>query len=478
MNFSKNYEEISILLNNIILDEKLRTNLTEDEKFQNYFIDQVNNLLSMEIDFSIDYLSKKWAAIFGKSLVNITKKKIKFTKTENNTEDNVFADYSILLKYLENNYQIEKDKIILSESEINEETIGSSTIVTPEMKAQYLKIDEKIKVEPEIVNDSTEKPNINANQGFKGTMGNNGGEKKLPTHPTQDPRFYPFKTKPKGIATMKLVMSSLLFLFALLLFVFYIIGISKPFIINDQSEEIKKLFNNFSYYNNEGNWVKIGTNLSLTNLANVTVNPFNSAWIQPGMQFWILIIFCGWSGSIINRQPKNLIEKYSLSGWSIFWSLIAISFSLSLFSPFISEPSLKNLYLTHFRATFSPGSGNYTDELFLKDFNLFWDIFYKDSLLNIMSIFSIILLILAVAIVISALFVLILNPRKDHEKIYNADQEYQKVLLEAMQGREYKINPSIYETEVFIPKTKKTIKDKKNKNDDKEDSDKKESENQ
>ncbi|AXK51160.1 hypothetical protein [Spiroplasma alleghenense] len=451
----KQYEDILNILNNIVHDEKLRTNLFSDEKFRDLFVSQVNNLLSLEIDNNLTFSDKKWAAIFGKSLVNITKQKIKFSKIDNNTEDNIFADYTMLANFVTKEFNFEKEEL-LKINEITEEGIKDNSSVTPEMKKNFL-TDDKVNPDIEIVDKDKEIPNTKNSEGFNN---NPQGLVAPPLHPRQDPRFYPYKTKPPGIRIAKYMIGASLLLLTSILLIFFILGISRRYNFGIDNNDISGLFNGFHVWNPEdklyNKFIVAGGNVNLSNL-NIISSPFGDAQlINPG--FWIYAIagFCIYRGLKFFSTSRNRVEEYTYGlGNAVFVWIIVVMF-IAMYSQYLSEDWIKNSYKNHIKINFFNESEGalkiYPLEKFNSDFEVFWKDFNSKSIFLPMRILAIISTTISSFVALLSIMLIAINPKGDLEKLKLADMEYQKMLSELMQGRKYEMSSSLYEKDDFVPK--------------------------
>ncbi|WP_339033308.1 hypothetical protein [Spiroplasma endosymbiont of Cantharis rufa] len=483
MEANKIYQSSIFLLANLIKNEKLRVELLNSLEYKNQVIELVNDLLILEIDESCSFKDKKWGPFFGKSLVNITKEKIKFVKPDNKSIDEILSDITYLQTYCFNNLQISRDSLTDENFELTEEFIKENSKVSPELKEKYLKATEKSKVEPEIVDKQKEKPNIETPDYSKmaGAQSAQGNPfmGSVPLHPAQDPRFYPYSSKPKYIKWLKLSLALSIGVFTLLFVALSIfVQVAKPFLIDNNLNQIDGFTSAFHQQ-----WKEfLAEKLKADNAAWLFANSLGMQSGSMGITYMIIMtLVITWTIYTILQPPKTYRQKFIIPGMnliipSMFLIMMSFSFIKGFSLIFGSNIPLSQLSSSFFSVAKQQGEKANFDEWYklnqlgLK--NLINDInasFNMTGAKVLFWLFFVSLLMTAASIIV----ILCLNPKLDREKIAKANNEYQTMIAEAMQGRKYEIDQSIYEDQKDIDNFLSELQNRKNKHNNKNKDDEK-----
>ncbi|QHX36704.1 hypothetical protein [Spiroplasma sp. BIUS-1] len=471
MEANKIYQDSIFLLANLIKDEKLRVELLNDLELKKQAIELVNDLLILEIDENCTFKDQKWGPIFGKALVNITKEKIKFVKPENKKSDEVLSDTTYLQTYLFNNHKVARDLLTDQSYELTEQFVKDNSKITEEMKEKYLKTAEKVQPEPEVVDKNKEKPNTGQSTGFENFAGAQSAQGNpfmgsVPLHPLQDIRFYPYISKPKYTKWLKLGLGIGLGICAIFYVVISILFKTTFFSINKDLISIENGWNSefiskWTEYLGKANGLK----WTLGNFLGVATNGTSYFYLI------LIILMMAWIVFSITQPPKTYRQKFLIPGINLIipgMFLIMMIFNFANPFGFIFGNDVHTEAIQRTFAINIAGVKN-SEELntWIKDnangvtnlINEMKNYFNLTAMKALIWVFFI-------SIIISGLFIIIvlaLNPRMDREKIAKANNEYQTMISEAMQGRKYEIDPSIYEPQEEIDAFLQELKDRKEK---------------
>ncbi|AUB31663.1 hypothetical protein [Spiroplasma floricola] len=489
MEAKKIYQDSIFLLANLIKNEQLRVELLNNSEFKKQTIELINDLLVLEINENCTFKDQKWSPVFGKALVNITKEKLKFIKPEDKKADDVLSDITYIQTYLFNNLQISRDSLTDQNFELTEDLVKENSKITDEMKEKYLKVSEK--PEPEVVDKSKEQPNTNTNQqsgfqGFAGVAGAGGnagqgnpfmgsGLNTIPPTPLQDMRFYPYSTKPKYTKWLKLTLGIVLGLsvvfFILISIVFQLVSSFK--ITNDLnglSGFDKEFAQAWSAYLEKRKSTQYSWYLS--NSLGIQSGPFSIVILV------ILGLMMGWIIFTIVQPPKTYRQQFTIPGINLVvpaMFLIMMIFTCSRAIGYIFGANVPFSSLSGFLAVVTNNKSMTTES-----FNN-WINANKSGLDQLvtamnnhfdMTMAKILIWFFFISVLmagITIIIILFLNPRLDREKIAKANDEYQMMISELMQGRSYEIDPNLYEPQEEIDAFLKSLEDRQNKNKDKDD---------
>ncbi|AME13179.1 hypothetical protein MmmBen181_1060 [Mycoplasma mycoides subsp. mycoides] len=288
----------------------------------------------------------------------------------------------------------------------------------------------------------------------------------LPVLPSQDPRFYPYKGKPKFMPYLKIalcvlaVISTILLASSLLYLSYTTIDISSNTYasIIEQNKSWDQL-------------IKNGDKEILKSwplgISQITLM-FKRAFGLPILIYMIpAILICTYT----KKTLSNPREKYRIPLFPIiFFIMFFIGLTINLYE-FTSIEKFKAS-----RKVFLMGLTNKND----LDINKFFDELLKEHALKfkLASALVIASLIITILTLILAVVLIIVNPKLDREKIVKATLEHQKAVMAVMQGQKYEMDPSLYEEdeiEIKHPSKLKLfflkLKNKKKKEDNKESND-------
>ncbi|ALD66448.1 hypothetical protein [Spiroplasma cantharicola] len=482
MEANKIYQNSIFLLANLIKDEKLRVELLNNLDYKKQVIELVNNLLILEIDENCSFKDKKWGPIFGKSLVNITKEKIKFVKPDNKTIDDILSDITYLQTYCFNNLQIARDTLTDESFELSEEFVKENSKISNEMKEKYLKSSEKTVIEPEIVDKQKEKPNTEipdySNMAGAQSAQGNPFMGTVPLHPLQDPRFYPYNNKPKYTKWLKLSLAISIGIFTLLFIVLSIfVQVAKPYLIDNEFNSIAGFSQEF-----QKQWKEFLSSEKVDKMGWLFANSLGMQAGGMGIAYIIIMaLIISWTIYTIVQPPKTYRQKFIIPGMtlvipSMFLIMMAFSFIKGFSYIFGSDVPLSQLSGSLFNVAKQQGEkANFSDWYNLNQSGI------KELLSEINSSFNmtgakVLFWLFFVSLLMTAgtiILTLCLNPKLDRDKISKANHEYQTMIAEAMQGRKYEMDQSIYEDKKDIDDFLAELQNGKNKHNNKNKNDEK-----
>ncbi|AGY41455.1 hypothetical protein mflW37_3880 [Mesoplasma florum W37] len=468
MDNKKIYISISHLLFNIIKNDKLKYFLRKEEAFRKEVIKLIDLLLLLESDkFKCRYNRKKVAAEFAKAYVKITKVSNRFEAADDDiNSEEIYAEYSRVVTFINENYKVMRKTLTNEEETFTIEDIESNA----KLSSDYVKkMDEKLaeeakeKAEKEAkenaekekansdkkkTNSSTEnmnQQNFNQQQNFFG--GNMGGN--VPPNIFMNPKFYPFKTKPKYMPLIKklftvLMLITIIFYVAL---VVYVGTVRVDLSYKNDDSLIKVLFPTFDGWNSSfdywfvvdgkvsQNYGKISTNLDIfakssTNVGSIIFAIFYLLWFgYMGYTFW-------------KKQDSSRL-KYRVSGFTLLIVAIFIFFLLFEVSGSISKDLIMNKWDSYQYLKISPSKDVFIDN----DFSKFIETLsstYSSQISTITSL-SICALVSSILTLMGALMLVVVNPKKDVQKIMKARTEQANATMAAMQGKHYEIDPLLFD---------------------------------
>ncbi|QBQ07717.1 hypothetical protein SGLAD_v1c05180 [Spiroplasma gladiatoris] len=469
------YQSVITSLFNLIKDEKLRTNVLFDLDLRKKVIANINNLLALEIDYQASFKDEKYSAAFAKAVVNITKEKIKFEKPDQKAIIDCYADYSDMITFCLNLYGISKETLSNTSIEITTKEISLNSKVSEEMKKKYGEttsnsetkktIDGK---EIEIVGATSDKPNFNGdyNKSFNQKGFNQMGEG-FPLPPLNDQKFFPFKTKLKNAYWFKVALASF-YSFSGLTYLILVI------LLNTNSFNLPKSASSIA----NSTFSKLyGENVETLSLAKSLL--FGISYSQ-NISFYLLafnFLLLFYISYIMIKPPATYKEQFWIPWLNIFFAGVFIFVNLiTLYLGNVISVIAGNVsYFDNFAAAIkNTAAKNNISGISDEDIRRVYDELIapnlKDNELKAITALLWLNFIILMLSIVYIVVLVILNPKYDREKILYANQEYQKLMSEMMQGRTYEMDRSIYEPEINVQEFINKKNERKNKN--KEDNEK------
>lgn len=448
INKNQLYKNMAYLLINIFKSDKLKANIIKSEEFKINVLLQINNLLSLEKYHDCNFDGNSYAIAFAQSLVNLTEKEQTIEKQEDKPVQEIEGDYSFLLTYILNVYGIEKEKMSIS-SDVSTDLIEQLSHITDQslLKPDPIKPDSIIdnnenrqnKDQNAFSSDDFNNKNMNSNfnsHNNQCTQPNLMFLNSVPPHPATDPRFYPFLTKPKHMPLIKVFL--LIFVIGVvianIILLVYILT-SSPKIIDLNSDGSSYEFwvdkkNSNVLINPPGNndnythYGKDGTKLQLSLVSIYYLFPA-----------FFLIIMAVYISYQIFKKPATIREKFRIRPYDLILLLFLNSLPIFFWSSkFASEKVLD----------FSAEKDE--EKAKVKQLVNFINNYFKDSReYQISMVLAIVSIALATISLLFICIVLFINPKPDPKKINLANEEYQKAVANAMSGKSYEFNPTLFD---------------------------------
>ncbi|AVN62391.1 hypothetical protein CG001_01885 [Mesoplasma coleopterae] len=467
MDNKKIYISISHLMFNVIKNNKLKYYLRKDEAFRKEVIKLIDLLLLLESDkFKCRYNRKKIAAEFAKAYVKITKVSNRFEAPEDemNSEE-IYAEYSRVVGFISENYKTTRKTLTNEEELFTIEDIE----LNGKLSADFVKkMDEKLadeakekaekeakeKAEKEKTNPEDKKTtagaenfnqqNFNQQQNFFG--GNMGGN--MPQNIFMNPKFYPFKTKPKYMPILKKCFT-LLMLITIVFYVTLVIYVGTVRVdlsYKDQNSLIQVLFKDFNDWNSTFEYWYVVEGKATQNIGKISTNLdiFAKSTTNVGSIIFAIfyILWFGYIGYTFWKKQEASRLKYRVSGFTLLIVAVFVSFLLFETATSISNDLIMKKWESYQYLQIKVGN------VYIK--NNFSDFTSKlssqySSELSIITSLSICALVSAILTLMGALMLVIVNPKKDVQKIMKARTEQANATMAAMQGKHYEIDPSLFD---------------------------------
>lgn len=454
------YLKTIYLTRNILKMEKLKYFIYKNNQFSEKFLILINNILTLESNHNQSLEGENFSKAFAKAFVLITnsKEKQRFETFDNKTEDEMLIDIDLIIKQIVKEFKVAKTKLVDQSEQITSSEIQKLSILTEQninkwdQKLQEeSKQDEEIKVEDQKQNTGAEQENVNTQQQtnlinqqdmnnifnmFNSNMIENLQNKELPVMPLQDPRFYPYNSKPKFMPIFKMVLS-ILSIISTLLVISTLVFLSLTN-IDISSDDYAKTFGVNSWTDfMDSNIAKF---LNSIPLGGLKVNNIRGVLLAL-MHVVPAILICSYTF----KSNQNNKEKYRMKLMPVVLFLIMFGMILGTLFSFISS---KNIEATWKNDLVQQLIQKNQDQ-FKNNFNKFWQLVIQNygSKINIATILSAICLSITIFTLIVALILLVVNPKIDKERIIKANIEHQKAVMAIMNGESYEIDPLLYDNE-------------------------------
>lgn len=456
MEAKKVYESIAQLLNNIVKQEQLRYELSNNTEFRHLFVKQINNMLALENEHNQIYNNVTWAMVFGKSIVKITEQKQRIEKPENKSIEDIYADYSAFISFTTKTFIVGRNQLVDDKVKFTEQDVIFNSTLTEDIKQKYKAIEdekkaaEQAEIDAKKAAEAKDKKGFNSNSqkqdDYTNTNNNNNNYynsngfnaqanmfNNMPIHPMQDPRFYPYNQKPKWMPMAKYAIAILAIIAGIMLIVQMSILMTTKIDYSDSTYATAYGFSDGIWKLNK-KWGDIYNNVF------PTLMPLAQSSLQNIMSFFLYLLPPIYLAFSAFKKPRNIREKYRAGIWPIFFTIIFFATSIMSLVPFVSDNNIKSNFGTFFKTicdleTISP------------NINGFWDVVMTNygHNINVATSLTIVALTLLCLTVVAGIVLIIFNPRVDQQKVAFANMEFQKATAAMMQGQHYEINPSIYE---------------------------------
>ncbi len=479
MNANQLYNNISVLLYNILKVPELRSEMVMSIDFRKSLIIQVNQLLGLEKDFDSSLNNEKLSLTFAQIIVNELNTEEQIEKPDNSILQDFENSFKEVIEYIDTTFP----KLLFSANLNFNEVINTKMILgLPEfIKNQNEKIAESKKnssinqitdqdmqsnENSQTVNNQNSNSNSNQDDSFT-SYGNNSNSNnvqsnmqdlsKMPfntPNPILDPRFYPYKTKPKAMPYLKKISFIFYILItALVLFIFYYsnayLGIH---IFSDTKLNRIIVSKNFD----SGVHFSTGKSSSTPNDVFATVSMFSSIIIP--VLFIVVTVFLGFS---VFSQRNVRREKYHVSPLTAYLSVILLAVSIYFFIQFAVSGLFKDFIEANYNGLNWIDNGKDGLPTLISQLE-------NSTPFKVVNYASIALTVFAVIEFVVLVLIIIYNPRIDREKLQLANTEYQKLITSKIRGEYYKVDPKLFDEDEDETNNNKHKKDAKhNKKDNK-----------
>lgn len=397
------YKDIINVLINIFKNEKLKKFVIKNEEFYEHVFKIVNDLLVLEQDFNETFNDIRYSRVFVQVLANLTNKEIKMIKEDNLSIQTINDNINFIKTYILNVYQI--DKIVMSEeNNINVNDIEKLGEISLQLKSE---LEEKPEIQAVSVEQNNQMPAIPQN--LKDLPNNFQNVLNFPQSPLVDKTFYPYTSKPKAIPILRQVIG---FSFAILTGLAIILAIYGFITKIDITEAI-----------NKSGFIRF-----------LDISSYNSGIFPSMIQIGILFLM-----AYFFLKPVPMIrERYRIQPlWLIIAIIILLFYAIFDSIALFSKDSFNHMI-----------NSKYKDDLSLEQRETIFDTFWNDKNFQIFRYLKIAFAMLAVIPAIIIFYTVVINPRIDRQKVFRAQQEYQKAITAAMRGEKYQMNPNLFDDDL------------------------------
>ncbi|UWD35281.1 hypothetical protein NX779_01430 [Mycoplasma cottewii] len=462
------YLQTIYLARNILKTEKLKYFIYKNNEFKNKFLTLINNIFTLEANHDQNIDGETFAKQFAKAFILITnqKEKQRFEAFDNKTEQDMFSDIDAIIKLIVKEFKVAKTKLVDQTDKITSSEIQSLSVLNDETISKWderLQQEDKPKQQENIksgTESQSEKQNVEVEQNnqtaqqsdindifkqFNPNMFENLKNKELPVLPIQDPRFYPYNSKPKFMPIFKIILSVLSIISTLLL-ISTLLFLSLSFLDISSNEYAVRLKANDWTNFIDSSQIKLLKKIPLYGFKNrgvpgsLTMTLLN---VLPAVLIYILpaVLICSYTF----KSNQNNREKYRMRLMPVILFVVMFGVVTGTLYVFISS---KNIEASWGKDLLDQLITNNKDQ-FKANFNDFWELVTKNygSKINIATILSPICLSITIFTLLVAVVLLIVNPKIDKERIIKANIEHQKAVMAIMNGESYEIDLSLYDNE-------------------------------
>lgn len=403
---------------------------------------QINNLLHLEKQYNCKLDQYSYAIEFAQVLVNLTEKEEIIEKHDSKFVTQIEEDYLLLLEYLSNVHGQEKIKMI-AKNDIDINLIKNLWQINEEDKSS-----KSSAIKPEIIETADFHNHHNQNNNFNHT---NQTKRKLsvnemiqalkfsgslPMHPKSDPRFYPFKTKPKHMPMLKILLTIFISITLILYFSVLFYTASKD--INIEKSLLTTSFNKLWINKTSGRVLfTMPDDVSGydyyygSSLKKLTIRLENLLLFVPA---FLLLFATICSGYHLVRYQKKISHRFSINWYIIIFSFIAL---LIVFCYWIFKYSFVRFELTAEKSSEISMTEQFSD--------LCTKIMKNSNEFKLAWLLIIIASIMAGITFGFLIYLVCINPRIDQFKIKKANIEYEKMLSNALEGKQYIVDAELFQ---------------------------------
>ncbi|WJG70011.1 hypothetical protein [Spiroplasma ixodetis] len=410
------YYEISSTIYNSLNNLIVRKSIFANEELLKILELQISNLFFLEKELK-ELKDKKYAIEFLQLISNLVNRSLSITKSSPKNRIEILEERNLLIVTITNICKtVEKESLERIRqfddntfNELNDQITALNnfsddvTEVKPSVTPNNQNVDNNVDTNPNIVGIGNLGNNLNVNNLDNNSLANLAKLGVLPQHPATNPKFYPYMNKPKYIPLLKKILSAFFLLTTVLAIATYILTY---FIAG--TCQIKDSSTSPVYYN----FAQQSKTIVFTIVTTIVLNG--------GFLYSIL------------KPPKLGRDLY----WTSYFLIVILIFWIIY--------TISNLfYMT-------------TDDSLLRTFTSFLD---KGDKINPNALpwlkglatfkaFQILTYITAASAILPIAIILviaILNPKIDRNKIMRANSEYQNAINNALSGKPYEIDPSLFD---------------------------------
>ncbi|WP_338975290.1 hypothetical protein [Spiroplasma endosymbiont of Monopis laevigella] len=385
------YYEISSTIYNSLNNLIVRKSIFANEELLKILELQISNLFFLEKELK-ELKDKKYAIEFLQLISNLVNRSLSITKSSPKNHIEILEERNLLIVTITNICKtVEKESL----ERIRQFDNNTFNELNDQITALNNFSDDATEVKPSVTpNNQNVDNNSLANLAKLGV---------LPQHPATNPKFYPYMNKPKYIPLLKKILSAFFLLTTVLAIATYILTyfIAGTFQIKDNSTSPV-------YYN----FAQQSKTIVFTIVTTIVLNG--------GFLYSIL------------KPPKLGRDLYRTSYFLIVILIFWIIYTISNLFYMTTDDSL----LRTFTSFLDKGDKINPNALpWLKGLATF-------KAFQILTYITAASAILPIAII---LVIAILNPKIDRNKIMRANSEYQNAINNALSGKPYEIDPSLFD---------------------------------
>ncbi|AHI57535.1 hypothetical protein P344_00810 [Spiroplasma mirum ATCC 29335] len=469
MKENKLYTYIAYALYNTFKDDNIKAQIIVNSEFKALVIKQICSLLTLEKEFDASFNDEKYTVAFAQALANVTNESATIEKIDGTTFNQLDEDYVEYIKYICDNFKVKKD-YITQENVVTIDAIDKIADFVDEKAIDNARDQMNKKaakgLEKEQQQDSAQSTGpmmgtgmgMNAFDPSKLDMGQMMQQMaNMPIHPRLDPRFYPYRTKPKFMPLFKKIVAGLVILAAVGLIILWLLGSFLGIIIDT----------NVIVYKWNGSVIIVGGG------ADAGIHVGNNNFVGPfpfSSKLKLALTGAGSMSLFSGLLPiiPAIFMGYELLGAKRFkrdnYTVKMLTVGISVIILLYSSLSLISILLHNYVSNIVNGLGVPKSGINVGDSSLFGGILTPDSdlqqtLNNIINeinnsssykliyAFSIIFMIVGLVASIATIALMIVAPKLDRNKLVRANEEYQKAVNAAMHGKKYIIDPSLFDEE-------------------------------
>lgn len=406
------YYEISSTIYNSLNNLIVRKSIFANEELLKILELQISNLFFLEKELK-ELKDKKYAIEFLQLISNLVNRSLSITKSSPKNRIEILEERNLLIVTITNICKtVEKESLERIRqfdnntfNELNDQitALNNFSDDATEVKPSVIPNNQNVDTNPNIGGIGNLGNNLNINNLDNNSLANLAKLGVLPQHPATNPKFYPYMKKPKYIQLLKKILSAFFLLTTVLAIATYILTyfIAGTFQIKDNSTS--PVYYNFAQQ-------------SKTIVFTIVT---------------IIVLNGGFLYSIL-KPPKLGRDLYRTSYFLIVILIFWIIYTISNLIYMTTDDSL----LRTFTSFLDKGDKINPNALpWLKGLATF-------KAFQILTYITAALAILPIAII---LVIAILNPKIDRNKIMRANSEYQNAINNALSGKPYEIDPSLFD---------------------------------